>query len=111
MDIKNHVKIDTNTTNELHAAKLQAKDGRLATGQKITDTENNDAVSLKITVKPGDTAEAALENIMAASSSITDVAKAEEMIREANRRILEQAGDSVLTQANQTVEVTSELLK
>ena len=111
MDIKNHVKIDTKTTNELYAAKLQAKDDKLTTGQKIKEQENNDAVSLKITVKAGDTPEAALENILAASSSISDVSKAEEMIREANKRILEQAGDSVLTQANQTVEVTSELLK
>ena len=111
MDIKNHVKIDTKTTNELYAAKLQAKGDKLATGQKIADKDNNDAVSLKLTVKPGDTQEAALENILAASSSITDVSKAEEMIREANKRILEQADDAVLAQANQTVEVTSELLK
>ncbi len=33
------------------------------------------------------------------------------MIRESNRRILDQASDAVLTQANQTVPVTSELLK
>ena len=40
-----------------------------------------------------------------------DISKAEEMIRESNRRILDQASDAVLTQANQTVPVTSELLK
>lgn len=111
MDIKNHVKIDTKTTNELYAAKYNAKDDKLTTGQKIAEQPDNSAVSLKITAKSGETSEIAMENFLSASSSITDVSKAEEMIREANRRILEQADDSVLSQANQTVEVTSELLK
>lgn len=111
MDIKNHVKIDTKTTNELYAAKYNAKDDKLTTGQKISEQPDNSAVSLKITAKSGEASEIAMENILSASSSITDVSKAEEMIREANRRILEQADDSVLSQANQTVEVTSELLK
>ena len=111
MDIKNHVKIDTKTTNELYAAKYNAKDDKLTTGQKISEQPDNSAVSLKITAKSGEASEIAMENILSASSSITDVSKAEEMIREANRRILEQANDSVLSQANQTVEVTSELLK
>ena len=51
-----------------------------------------------------------LENINAASSAVGDVARAEEMIREANRRILEQSGDSVLAQANQSTDAVTKLL-
>lgn len=111
MDIKSHVNVESKVTNELYATKQRAKDDRLVTGQKLTEQENNDAVSLQITSKSGETSEAALENILSASSSITDVAKADDMIREANRRILEQADASVLAQANQTLEVASDLLK
>ena len=45
MDIKNHVKIDTKTTNELYAAKYNAKDDKLTTGQKIAEQTDNSAVS------------------------------------------------------------------
>ncbi len=54
--------------------------------------------------------ESAIENINAAASSAADVAKAEAMIHEANRRILEQSDDSVLAQANQSTDTVTKLL-
>ena len=53
----------------------------------------------------------ALENVLASQSNILDVDKADDMIRAANRRILENANDSVLAQANQTSEMVKELFK
>ena len=69
--------------------------------------DTSDAASLQIKSKTGEVPDAALENINAASSLAADVAKAEEMIREANRRILAQSDDSVLAQANQTSDAGS----
>lgn len=51
----------------------------------------------------------AIENVLSAQSSVYDVAQAEEMIAQANRRILEQADEAVLAQANQTPPMVSEL--
>lgn len=111
MEIKNNIAIGAKTANELYAAKAKEKEEKLAVGRKLSGQANDDAVALSITAKPADVSEAALENANSAASAITDIAKAEEMIREANRRILDQAGDAVLAQANQTVPATSELLK
>lgn len=51
----------------------------------------------------------AIENVLSAQSSVYDVAQAEEMIAQANRRILEQSDEAVLAQANQTPPMVSEL--
>lgn len=113
MEIKNNIAVGAKKTNELYAAKARAaeKEGKLALGRKVAEEEKDDAVALRISARPVDVSETALENANSAASAITDIAKAEEMIREANRRILDNAGDSVLSQANQTVPVTSELLR
>ncbi len=110
MDIKSNLAYDAlRRANEANVANAKAKENKLATGQKMSET-SSDAVSLQIQSRTGDVAEAALENINAASSAAADVTKADEMIREANRRILENADDSVLAQANQTTAVVSNLL-
>lgn len=110
MDIKSNLAYGAlRRANEANVANAKAKENKLATGQKMSET-SSDAVSLQIQSKAGDVSESALENINAASSAAADVAKADEMIREANRRILENADDSVLAQANQTTAVVSNLL-
>lgn len=113
MDIKSNLAYGairkTNEANEAYAAKTAAKESRLATGKKMT-AASSDAVSLQIQSKATDITDSVLENINAASSAAADVTKADEMIREANRRILENADDSVLAQANQTTAVVSNLL-
>lgn len=110
MDIKSSFTYDSKIANEAYAAKtgaLMAKENKLATGQKVSDSSSDAAVSLQIKSRVN---EAALENINAASSAVEDVARAEEMISEANRRILEQSDDSVLAQANQSTDAVSKLL-
>lgn len=113
MDIKTNLAYGAfRKANEAYAAKESAsaaKENKLATGKKLAE-QSSDAVSLQIKSKTSDVSESALENINAASSAAQDVAKADEMIREANRRILENADDSVLAQANQTTAVVSNLL-
>lgn len=111
MNIKDSITIGSKAANEVYTAKSRAKENQLATGQKAAEQISEDAVALSISAKAGGTGEAALENANAAASAVTDVFKAEEMIREANKRILEQADDAVLAQANQTAIVTTELLK
>lgn len=112
MQIKSNLAYDvmrrTKEANEAYAVKA-AKENKLATGQKMAET-SSDAASLQIQSKASDITDAVLENINAASSAAADVTKADEMIREANRRILENADDSVLAQANQTTAVVSNLL-
>lgn len=51
------------------------------------------------------------ENIQSSESGIMDVFKAEEMIRQANQNILNQADDAVKVQSRQTAAVAIELLK
>lgn len=110
MDIKSNLAYGAlRRANEANVAKASAKENKLATGQKMSEA-SSDAVSLQIKSKASDVSDAALENINAASSAVEDVAKADEMIREANRRILQNADDSVLAQANQTTAVVSNLL-
>lgn len=112
MDIKSSFTYDSKIANDAYAAKANAaaaKENKLATGQKVTEP-SSDAASLQIKSKTSESAEAALENLNAVSSAVEDIAKAEEMIREANRRILEQSGDSVLAQANQSTAAVTKLL-
>jgi len=96
--------------NESYTARTNAaaKENKLATGKKLSK-QSDDAASLQIKSKAGES-ESAVENINAVSSAVEDIAKAEAMIREANRRILEQSDDSVLAQANQTTDAVTKLL-
>lgn len=109
MEIKSSFTYDSRIANDAYVAKASAKENKLATGQKVSEP-SSDAASLQIKSKAGEPAEAALENINAVSSAVEDIAKAEEMIREANRRILEQSDDSVLAQANQSTAAVTKLL-
>ena len=68
-------------------------------------------VNSRKSVLSDDELNVALENVLASQSNILDVDKADDMIRAANRRILENANDSVLAQANQSSDVVKELCK
>ena len=110
MDIKSSFTYDSKIANDVYAAKASAaaKENRLATGQKVSEP-SSDAASLQIKSRAGESAEA-LENINAAASAGGDGSGGGGMIREANRRILEQSGDSVLAQANQSTDAVTKLL-
>lgn len=111
MDIKSSLMYGSKAVNESYTSRANAaasKESKLATGKKLSEI-SEDAASLQIKSKATDT-ESAIENANAVSSAVEDIAKAEEMIREANRRILEKSDDSVLAQANQTTDAVSKLL-
>ena len=91
-------------------------------GKKVQEQTTAQAADKEIEVAISDTTSkssvlseeelnVALENVLASQSNILDVDKADDMIRAANRRILENANDSVLAQANQTSEMVKELFK
>ena len=105
MEIRSNFMHGNKAVNESYTAKTN----KLATGKKMSEI-SSDAASLQIKSKTSEVSESAIENITAAASSVEDVAKAEAMIREANRRILEQSNDSVLAQANQSTEAVTKLL-
>lgn len=107
MEIRN-LTSEIKLANEAYAAKAKIRENKLASGKKMAEP-SAEAASLELTAR-GNITEATLENINAASSMAADVAKADEMIWKANRRILEGADDSVLAQANQKTEVVSKLL-
>ncbi len=109
MDIMTSLAYDARLTADVYAAKVNQKESRLATGHKVA-AQAEDAASLQITAKTEAVSEAAQENINSVFSSVEDVARAETMIQEASRRILENADDSVLAQANQATNVVSKLL-
>lgn len=101
--------LGANKADEAYSAMMAGREKKLATGKKVAE-QPSDAATLQINSKTSEVTESALENINAASSLAADVARADEMIREANRRILESADDSVLAQANQTTAVVTNLL-
>ena len=84
------------------------------TTAQVADKEVEVAISdvnSRKSVLSDDELNVALENVLASQSNILDVDKADDMIRAANRRILENANDSVLAQANQSSDVVKELCK
>lgn len=105
MEIRSNFTYGNKAVNESYSAKAN----KLATGKKMSES-SSDAASLQIKTKTNEVSESAIENVNSAASSVEDVAKAEAMIREANRRILEQSDDSVLAQANQSTDTVTKLL-
>ena len=82
--------------------------------------DKKDALSKQKAQEPEQAAELTLsgrvtqvaeENTMSSKSDIFDVFKAEEMIRQANQNILNQAEDAVKVQSGQSVAMAIELLK
>jgi len=89
-----------------------AKENKLATGQKVV---NDAAASLSISdhlkQKLKAEADVAAENLLSSESDVMDIARADEMIRQANSNILNQADDAVKVQSGQNAAATIELLR
>ena len=76
--------------------------------EKARTQEAEKAAELTLSGKLKQIAE---ENALSAGSSIFDVSKAEDMIRQANQSILNQADDAMKVQSGQSAAVAIELLK
>ena len=74
--------------------------------QKTQETEQAAELTLSSRIK-----QIAEENVLSAGSSILDVSKAEDMIRQAHLNILNEADDAVKVQSGQTSAAVMELLK
>lgn len=117
MLVTNHMEVNKQPEQK-YAATLSKEES----GKKVQEQTTAQAADKEIEVAISDTTSkssvlseeelnVALENVLASQSNILDVDKADDMIRAANRRILENASDSVLAQANQTSEMVKELFK
>ncbi len=117
MLVTNHIEVNKQPEQK-YAATLSKEEP----GKKVQEQTTAQAADKEIEVAISDTTSkssvlseeelnVALENVLASQSNILDVDKADDMIRAANRRILENANDSVLAQANQTSEMVKELFK
>lgn len=117
MLVTNHMEVNKQPEQK-YAASLSKEEP----GKKVQEQTTAQAADKEIEVAISDTTSkssvlseeelnVALENVLASQSNILDVDKADDMIRAANRRILENANDSVLAQANQTSEMVKELFK
>lgn len=83
---------------------------------KMDSTEQTVEVSLsesqvRKSVVTEEELQCAIENIISSESGIYDVQQAEKMVAEANKKILENANDAVLSQANQTPPMVTELIQ
>lgn len=58
-----------------------------------------------------DELQCAIENVLSSQSSLFDIEQAEQLIAKANRNIFANANDAVLSQANQTSPMVTELTK
>lgn len=92
------------------------KENKLAVGQK--KVASDDAASLTLTenlrqkMKVAQGADDIVtENILASESNYMDITKADEMIRQANSKILDQADDAMKVQADQSTISVMELLR
>lgn len=109
--------LETANLGNLKPAKTTNENNKsISSGQKLQENENAAELTISKNIQynnyqNGNVADAANENILSAQSSIYDVEKAEEMIREANQNILNQADDAVKVQSGQNVQAVMELLK
>ena len=94
---------------EESGAKVQEQTTAQAADKEIK-VEISDANSRSIVLSDVEL-QSALENVLASQSNVLDVEQADDMIRAANRKILENADDAVLAQANQTTQMVAELSK
>lgn len=117
MLVTNHMEVNKKPEQNYTTALSKEESGTKVQEQttaKAADKEVEVAISdvnSRKSVLSDDELNVALENVLASQSNILDVDKADDMIRLANRRILENANDSVLAQANQSSDVVKELCK
>lgn len=106
MLVKNSMETAVNAAYAKQAQPAAGKKNTLAQEEKAQKPEK--AAELTLSAKLRQVAE---ENILSAQSSVLDVSKAEEMIRQANQNILNQADDALKVQSGQTAAAAIELLK
>ncbi len=117
MLVTNHMEVNKKPEQNYTAVLSKEESGTKVQEQttaQVADKEVEVAISdvnSRKSVLSDDELNVALENVLASQSNILDVDKADDMIRAANRRILENANDSVLAQANQSSDVVKELCK
>lgn len=108
MDIKNNVAIGNGRVKEAYKDIRQEK--AAVSQNKAAERKESDAASLKLSAQALDNLERAAGEAAELGSTPIHEAQADEMIRKSNKRILAQADDAVLAQANQTAETVAGLL-
>lgn len=108
MDIKNSVTIGNGRVKETYTERRTEK--RAAQQNTAVEQRESDAASLKLSAQALDNLEKAVRAASESGSTPISEARADEMISASNRRILEQADDALLVQANQIAETVAGLL-
>lgn len=108
--------LQTANTAYLNQSQTVKEKESISSGQKLQEAEKAAELTISEKLKQkigegGNTKEIAEENILSAQSDVLDVIKADEMIQQANRNILNQADDAIKVQSGQTAAVAIELLK
>ena len=117
MLVTNHMEVNKKPEQNYKTALSKEEPGAKVQEQttaKAADKEIEVAISdvnSRKSVLSEDELNVALENVLASQSSVMDVEQANAMIQAANKKILENANDAVLTQANQTTQIVAELFK
>lgn len=115
MLVKNN--LDATNTAYLKQTQTANEKKNISSGQQLQKEQTAAELKLssKLKQKIGEDEKiraVAEENILSAESDAWDVAKADEMIRQANKNILAHADDAIKVQSyGQTAEVAIELLK
>lgn len=107
MDIKNNVAIGNGRVKETYADRKQEK---TVPQQSMAEPQESDAASLKLSAQALDNLDKAVRAASESGSTSISAERADEMISASNRRILEQADDALLAQANQIAETVAGLL-
>lgn len=104
MLVRNSLETDT----AAYVNQAQSANDRKDISPEKNAKEQEKAAELTLTNRIRQIAE---ENVLASESDVMDVARADDMIREANKNILNQAQDAVKVQSGQSVATVMELLK
>lgn len=102
------VRNNLETVNTAYAKQTQPANDKKDAAPKQNIQESEQAAELTLSARVAQIAE---ENATSAESDTIDVSRADEMIRQANQNILNQAEDAIKVQSGQSVAVAIELLK
>lgn len=108
MNITNNMAVDRQQLQQVSNISRQ--------NENIEVKKDNDKISSGVEVSFGNSTIKQMddiinENILSASSNINDISMAEDMIRAANLRILNNSSDAMMSQSKQSASVAMELLK
>lgn len=88
--------------------KLVNKNNQVDSSQKTVEVSLSEE-QVRKSVVTDEELQCAIENVISSESGIYDVQQAEKMIDEVNKKILANANEAVLSQANQTPPMVTEL--